>query len=717
VYTGEDCGGSASGEATKLSAIDIPEPPSNNPPVANNDSYNATEDTQLVVLVAAGVLFNDTDVEGNSLTAVKLTNPTNGTIDEFLSDGSFKYTPAANYCGTDSFTYKANDSLADSGSATVTINVACVNDPPDFDVISPINVFEDNGGTGANSDVAVTENFDTGADNEDQDVAACEIDPATIADTNTPVVLKAGTLSIEVNGAADACQVDFTTELNNYGSFSFKVRLRDTGDNPVEWSEWKTVNITVQPVNDPPYVVSVTAAEQTVQYSDYIDQVTILVRDVDSEGVTLTLDTTGEPNAVNDAVLVPDSCHAWSVDHPYTGEGRECTFTMDGQVQVPGDDAFVITFTPNDTQTDGTTKTHTLTVEPEDAVVHLDKEGDANPVAIEVVDSDTDPTNKAFTMYFWAFELNSTPFGAKADNWSKEPAGTGAGAVDGDFVDPNVKGYISFNAVGPGPGASRIPCTFIKEDEEGDGLYGDYMVFECDIPAGTLGVNTYEVLAEVDGEEICSDAYPCRYFYGYDEDAFVVYDPNAGFTTAGGWFYWPGTELEEGAQYLPPGGEEGFDEIDNPCAPYLGDKTNFGYTMKYNRKGNKVQGSALVMRHPMVPLEIEPDVWACLEGEKYRVKSNALYGLAIAGDDTYGFASFAGKAVYREPGMETNEGNHTFIIYAEDHGEQGCGQDPSDRFWVEVWNKDDVPVMLPLMGSPAYNWAANVVCGNVVVPH
>lgn len=65
----------------------------------------------------------------------------------------------------------------------------------------------------------------------------------------------------------------------------------------------------------------------------------------------------------------------------------------------------------------------------------------------------------------------------------------------------------------------------------------------------------------------------------------------------------PNTDLAEGSRFLPPGS---VTEIDHPCAPYKGDKTNFGYTMKYNEKGTNVRGSALVMRHTMVPVEVLP---------------------------------------------------------------------------------------------------------------
>jgi hypothetical protein len=100
----------------------------NTPPVATNDTYAATEDTPLVVS-APGVLANDFDADTNALTAVLVANPTNGIL-SLNGNGAFTYTPATNFFGTDHFAYKANDGIADSGVATVTINVAAVNDAP-----------------------------------------------------------------------------------------------------------------------------------------------------------------------------------------------------------------------------------------------------------------------------------------------------------------------------------------------------------------------------------------------------------------------------------------------------------------------------------------------------------------------------------------------------------------------------------------------------------
>ena len=102
--------------------------PTNSPPVAVNDAYSTNEDTVLNV-AAPGVLSNDSDPDGDTLTAIKVTNPSHGTV-TLNSNGSFTYTPSANYNGTDSFTYQANDGQANSNTATVTITINAVNDAP-----------------------------------------------------------------------------------------------------------------------------------------------------------------------------------------------------------------------------------------------------------------------------------------------------------------------------------------------------------------------------------------------------------------------------------------------------------------------------------------------------------------------------------------------------------------------------------------------------------
>jgi Bacterial Ig domain/Right handed beta helix region len=123
-------------------------------PTAVGDSYTTNEDTPLTANGAgsnpAGVLANDTDPDGDSLNAVLVSGPSHAATNGFTlnQDGSFSYTPAANFFGTDTFTYKANDGSADSNVATVTITVTSA------DKLVPC------GPDGVSQDLAATVNAD-----------------------------------------------------------------------------------------------------------------------------------------------------------------------------------------------------------------------------------------------------------------------------------------------------------------------------------------------------------------------------------------------------------------------------------------------------------------------------------------------------------------------------------------------------------------------------
>ena len=106
----------------------------NHAPVTNNDSYSATLDTTLIISAAAGVLHNDTDPDGDSITVSTYVPPSHGSL-TLYTDGSFNYLPSSGYIGTDTFTYYANDGKTDLTSpATVTINVTAPTELPDFEI-------------------------------------------------------------------------------------------------------------------------------------------------------------------------------------------------------------------------------------------------------------------------------------------------------------------------------------------------------------------------------------------------------------------------------------------------------------------------------------------------------------------------------------------------------------------------------------------------------
>ncbi|NTW29251.1 MAG: tandem-95 repeat protein [Coriobacteriia bacterium] len=101
----------------------------NTVPVAANDAYNVGHDTVLTVSAGSGVLVNDTDADGDTLSAYVVTTAAHGTL-SLAAAGSFTYTPTTGYVGADTFTYKANDGTADSNVVTVTITVSGVNQAP-----------------------------------------------------------------------------------------------------------------------------------------------------------------------------------------------------------------------------------------------------------------------------------------------------------------------------------------------------------------------------------------------------------------------------------------------------------------------------------------------------------------------------------------------------------------------------------------------------------
>ena len=93
----------------------------NQAPVAVADSYSTRRNTAKVV-AAPGVLANDSDPDGNPITAILNTNVTHGTL-SLAANGGFTYTPTAAYTGPDSFTYHANDGSLNSTTVTVSLTV------------------------------------------------------------------------------------------------------------------------------------------------------------------------------------------------------------------------------------------------------------------------------------------------------------------------------------------------------------------------------------------------------------------------------------------------------------------------------------------------------------------------------------------------------------------------------------------------------------------
>ena len=93
---------------------------SNDAPVAEADEYEMPIRQPLVIPAASGVLRNDTDADGQQLTAALLTAPTKGTV-QLAANGGFTYTPGASFVDGDSFVYRAFDGQTYSEPVTVEI--------------------------------------------------------------------------------------------------------------------------------------------------------------------------------------------------------------------------------------------------------------------------------------------------------------------------------------------------------------------------------------------------------------------------------------------------------------------------------------------------------------------------------------------------------------------------------------------------------------------
>ncbi len=114
--------GTTSSAATTVTlTVEEKAAPPNSAPVAVDDAFSTVAGESLS-LAAPGVLGNDTDVDGDTLTSTRVGQPVNGTI-ALAANGSFTYTPDAGFVGRDLFTYTASDGSDTSAAATVTITV------------------------------------------------------------------------------------------------------------------------------------------------------------------------------------------------------------------------------------------------------------------------------------------------------------------------------------------------------------------------------------------------------------------------------------------------------------------------------------------------------------------------------------------------------------------------------------------------------------------
>ncbi len=222
------------------------------PPVANDMSASTSEDTPINITLAGS------DPEGESLTYTIL-EVNNATVT--LNGNVANYNPDANFNGTDTFTYYANDGISDSNIATVTMTVSAEDDDP---------------------------NTQNAAATTDEDVAVVLQLTAEEYDGDS---YSFGIISQPTNGSVSLDGVNATyspnQDYNGTDSFTFEA-TDDTG----RMMNVGTATITINPVNDAPVLVT-TSVTESVNEEESID-ITITATDVDGDQLTFQHDTTDE---------------------------------------------------------------------------------------------------------------------------------------------------------------------------------------------------------------------------------------------------------------------------------------------------------------------------------------------------------------------------------------------------------------------------------------
>ncbi|KAA0073136.1 tandem-95 repeat protein, partial [Mycolicibacterium sp. P9-64] len=231
----------------------------NDAPVATNDNFTTGEDGPLTVGAAAGVLGNDTDIDSSTLTVVNPGTTTTAHGSVVLNvDGSFTYSPTANFFGTDSFTYRATDGTTVSDLATVTITITAVNDAP-----------------AAVDDTATTDEDNSVSGNVLTNDTDIDIDTLTVANPGT-ITTDHGTVTLAADGS-----FTYTPAANYNGTDSFTYQTTDG----TTVSEIATVTITITAVNDAPVANNDTATTN----EDTPVSGNLLTNDTDIDISTLTV--------------------------------------------------------------------------------------------------------------------------------------------------------------------------------------------------------------------------------------------------------------------------------------------------------------------------------------------------------------------------------------------------------------------------------------------
>ena len=183
-------------------------------PTAAN-ATGTTPENQSLSVAAPGVLTNDVDPNGFSLSVISYTQPGHGSV-TVNADGSYVYSPATNYYGSDSFSYTMTNGNGRASSAAVNLSVLFVNHSPTLDPISPITVNED-----APQQTVNLTGISAGPTNESSQTLT-----VTAASSNPGLIPNP---TVTYTSADSTGTLTLTPATNSYGQATLTVIVKDSG--------------------------------------------------------------------------------------------------------------------------------------------------------------------------------------------------------------------------------------------------------------------------------------------------------------------------------------------------------------------------------------------------------------------------------------------------------------------------------------------------------
>jgi hypothetical protein len=469
-------------DGTDLATVTITVNAVNDAPVANDDNATTDEDTGVTI----NVLANDTDVDGDTLTVDSVTQATHGSV---TSNGSVTYTPSADYCGADSFTYTASDGNGGTDTATVTIDVTCVNDAP---------VANDDSAT-TDEDTGVTINVL--ANDTDVDGDALTVSSVTQPTNGTAVINADNT-------------VTYTPNANFNGGDSFTYTISDGNGG----SDTATVRITINPVNDAPVAVN----DSTSRDEDTPVSIDVLANDNDVDGDSLTVSSVSALSN-GSAVIETDGTIT------YTPDANFC-----------GNDSFTYMISDGNGGSDTATVTVDVTCVNDPPVANDDSAStdEDTAVTIDVLANDTDVDGDTLTVNSLSNPANGTAV-VNADHtvtYSPDADFNGSDsftytASDGKGGTDTATVIITVNAVNDPPLAADDSVT----TEEDTPVNIAVLTNDSDVDGDNLAVSSVSTpmngtaVIETDGTITYT---PAANFNGSDSFTYSISDGNGGTDTA-----------------------------------------------------------------------------------------------------------------------------------------------------------------------------------------